>query len=219
MRIVGRVRAHRGWVSSACIRSPSACVTWCGAWERVRARGSGVRAPETSCVHLCLLLPFFFYLGPLQNKRAARGRRELGLVGNNNWYQSIGFGGARRRWRSSRAAAEHGDAGRAESAAAAADLCGDAEAAVARRGSADGRPSSGTRRIGRVGRVGARSWRGLVACGAWQNKPRRRAHRVGRVYGRASDVASASGPRECVRACVQVQHGECPCGCPSCAWV
>ena len=126
-----------------------------------------------------------------------RGRRELGLVGNNNWYRSIGFGGARRRWRSSRAAAEHGDAGRAESAAAAADLRGGAEAAVARRGSAEGRPSSGTRRIGRVGRVGARSWRGLVACGAWQNKPRRRAHRVGRVYGCAPDVAGTSGPRVC----------------------
>ena len=55
-------------------------------WERVRARGRGVRAPETSCVHLCLLLPFFFYLSPLQNKRAARGRRELGLDGNNNVY-------------------------------------------------------------------------------------------------------------------------------------
>ena len=35
------------------------------------------------------------------------------------------------------------------------------------------------------------------ACGAWQNKPQRRAHRVGRVYGCAPDVAGTSGPRVC----------------------
>ena len=114
-------------------------------------------------------LLLFFFLSSSTSVRIierdrARGRRELGLDGNNNWHQSIGFRRAGRRWRSSRMAAEHGDAVRAGSAA---DLHGCAEAAVARCGSAERRPSSWTCRIGRVDRVGARSWRELEACGAW----------------------------------------------------
>ena len=35
----------------------------------------------------------------------------------------------------------------------------------------------------------------------------------------APDVEGASGPRECVHVCAQVQQGACPCGCASCAWV
>ena len=34
----------------------------------------------------------------------------------------------------------------------------------------------------------------------------------------APDVEGASGPRECVHVCAQVQQGACPCGCASCAW-
>ena len=171
-----------------CARREGVCVEF-ELKESVRALANTPRV---------LPLPVVFVL-LVSFERSSEGERVWASEGeghgNNNSYRSIGFGGARRRWRSSRAAAEHGDAVRRGSAAAAADLRGGAEAAVARRGSAEGRPSSGTRRIGRVGRLGARSWRGLVACGAWQNKPRRRAHRVGRVYGRTPDVAGTSEPR------------------------
>lgn len=74
----------------------------------------------------------------------------------------------------------------------------------ARRGSVERRPSSWARRIGRVDRVGARSWRKLEACGAWRISRGGEPGATVRVMG-AHWTRRARRDRG--RACVRVVHG------------